>query len=65
MFGAAVVEPCSPKKGKRFDKCGCQYGEESTHLDNCLQALHIGPFSLQQPLGNKFSPFVLKKWQMD
>ena len=60
MFGAAEVEPCSPKKGEGGMEM-TQSGEESTHLDNCLEALNIGPLSLQQPLGNKFSPFILKK----
>ena len=64
MFGAVEVEPCSPKKGIRegwrYDWGGYQSGEKSTHLDNCLQALNIGPLSFQQPLGNKLSSLILK-----
>ena len=69
MFGAAEVEPCNPKKGEggmEMTRPGEQSGEESTHLDNCLQTLNIGPLSLQQPLGDKFSPFILKnsRWNV-
>ena len=49
MFEVVAAEPYNPKReeGGKHGIDHYQFGEEFTHLDNCLQALNIRSLSFQ------------------